>query len=64
MIVICIKTFLSLQPVGPQIAKYELLNIQIKGYDFTVLEEFGKYVHNTADRFGLDVDDAYDFVLF
>ena len=33
---------------------YDLLRIQLKGYDFAVLESFARYVHNISDTFGLD----------
>jgi len=41
------------------IPKYDLLNVQIKGYDFPVLEAYGKFIHNTAERVGIDVEDSW-----
>jgi len=41
------------------VAEYDLVNFQLTGYDFPVLEEFGKYVHHSAERFGLEVEDAW-----
>lgn len=31
----------------------------MKGYDYAVLEKYAKYVHNTADRIGLEVEDRF-----
>jgi len=33
---------------------HDLLRVQLKGYDFAILESFAKYVHNISDTFGLD----------
>ncbi|KAK8732516.1 hypothetical protein OTU49_006794, partial [Cherax quadricarinatus] len=44
---------------GPEIPEYSLVNVQMKGYDFTVLEHYGKWVHNTALNMGLDVEDSW-----
>ncbi len=38
---------------------YEPLNVQIKSYDFTVLETFSGYIHKTAENMGIEVDDWY-----
>lgn len=45
--------------LGPQQPVYNLLNIQMKCYDFTVLEQYQKYVHKTATNMGLDVEDSW-----
>jgi len=34
--------------------QHDTLNIQLKGYDFAVLESFAKYVHKITDTFGMD----------
>ncbi|XP_015915882.1 large ribosomal subunit protein mL48 [Parasteatoda tepidariorum] len=43
----------------PQVPVYDLLNIQIKGYDFTVLEHYAKYVHRIALHLDFNVTDAW-----
>lgn len=48
-----------LKTKGPQIPLYEPLNVQIKSYDFTVLEKFSGYIHKTAENMGIEVDDWY-----
>lgn len=48
-----------LSSLGPQQPVYDLLNIQLKSYDFTVLEHYQKYVHKTANNMGLDVTDSW-----
>lgn len=48
-----------LDAVGPEVPEYNLVNVQMKGYDFTVLEHYGKWVHNTALNMGLDVEDGW-----
>lgn len=44
---------------GPEIPDYPQVNVQMKGYDFTVLEHYGKWVHNTALNMGIDVEDSW-----
>nr|SVE75554.1 EOG090X0MUO [Daphnia dolichocephala] len=44
---------------GPQIPLHEPLNVQIKSYDFTVLEKFSGYIHKTAENMGIEVDDCW-----
>nr|CAG4651534.1 EOG090X0MUO [Simocephalus serrulatus]SVE94665.1 EOG090X0MUO [Simocephalus serrulatus] len=44
---------------GPQIPLYEPLNVQIKSYDFTILEKFSGYIHKTAENMGLEVEDCW-----
>lgn len=48
---------LLVQAAGPEVPEYNLVNVQMKGYDFTVLEHYGKWVHNTATNMGIDVED-------
>nr|CAG4637552.1 EOG090X0MUO [Ceriodaphnia reticulata]SVE73355.1 EOG090X0MUO [Ceriodaphnia reticulata] len=45
--------------MGPQVPLYEPLNVQIKSYDFTVLETFSSYIHKTAENMGIEVDDCW-----
>ncbi|KAI0243006.1 hypothetical protein LSAT2_009212 [Lamellibrachia satsuma] len=40
----------------PEIPEYEELNIRLRGYDFSVLESFMKYVHNIADVLDISAD--------
>jgi len=44
---------------GPVIPTYPPLNIQIKGYNFDVLESLQSYIHNLAENMGIDVDNAW-----
>ena len=37
---------------------YPPMNIQIKGYNFDVLENYQGYLHNMTESIGIDVDDA------
>ncbi|KAF8764207.1 39S ribosomal protein L48 like protein [Argiope bruennichi] len=43
----------------PQVPVYELLNIQIKAYDYTVLEHYAKHVHKIALNMDFEVKDAW-----
>merc|ERR1719471_1934722 len=38
---------------------YPPINIQIKGYNFDVLESFQSFVHNMAENMGIDVSNAW-----
>lgn len=42
----------------PDIPEYEEVNVQIKGYDFAVLESFQKFVHVTAENMSIEVSDG------
>ena len=44
---------------GPVIPTYPPLNIQIKGYNFDVLESLQSYIHNLAENMGIDVETAW-----
>lgn len=44
-----------LEYLKPQIPFYELVNIQIKGYDFAILESYGSYLHRLSNKLGLNV---------
>lgn len=38
---------------------YPAINIQLKGYNFEVLESFQSFVHNMAENIGIDVYEAW-----
>ncbi|KAF7495891.1 39S ribosomal protein L48 [Sarcoptes scabiei] len=39
----------------PSIPYYELINIQIKAYDYALLESYASYIHKLSNRVGLSV---------
>ncbi|XP_064621898.1 large ribosomal subunit protein mL48-like isoform X2 [Lineus longissimus] len=42
---------------GPAIPEYDVLNIQMKSYDYVKLEAYARYVHRlTRDRFNIDTE--------
>ncbi|CAL1293258.1 unnamed protein product [Larinioides sclopetarius] len=43
----------------PQVPVYGLLNIQIRAYDYTVLEHYAKHVHKIALNMDFEVKDAW-----
>ncbi|CAG0919754.1 unnamed protein product, partial [Notodromas monacha] len=43
----------------PSIPQYDLVNVQLKGYDFRVLESYQKYVEKLAENFGVSVNDSW-----
>ena len=45
----------SFQQVTHKPDLYPLMNVQIKGYDFPVLESYQSYIHNLVENMGLDV---------
>lgn len=47
-----------LDMLQPEIPEYEELNVQMKGYDFAVLESFQKFVHTVAENMDLEVSDG------
>jgi len=47
-----------LDMLKPDIPEYEEVNIQIKGYDFAILESFQKLVHTIAENMNLEVSDG------
>ncbi|KAG0710573.1 39S ribosomal protein L48, mitochondrial [Chionoecetes opilio] len=56
----CAKVCVSpQQAAGPEVPDYDAVNVQIKGYDFTVLEHYGKWIHSTAVHMGIDVEDCW-----
>jgi large subunit ribosomal protein L48 len=42
-----------------KIPLYTTLNIQLKGYDFPVLENYQKLVHKIAESMDIEVEDGY-----
>lgn len=38
---------------------YPPVNIQIKGYDFAILESYQSYIHNMAENMGIDVSQSW-----
>lgn len=42
-----------------KIPLYNTLNIQLKGYDFPVLESYQGFVHHIAEVMGIEVADGY-----
>jgi len=47
-----------LDMLRPDIPEYEEINVQMKGYDFAVLESFQKFVHNIAENMDIEVVDG------
>jgi len=43
----------------PEIPTYPPINIQMKGYNFDILESYQSYVHNLAENMGIDVEEAW-----
>jgi len=43
----------------PPVPTYPLINIQLRGYNFDVLESFQSYVHRVAENMGVDVSEAW-----
>lgn len=41
----------------PDIPIYESLNIQIKGYDYPILENYQRLIHKLAERLEIEVDE-------
>ena len=39
---------------------YPLVNVQLKGHNFDILESYQSYVHNLAENMGIDVQDRYE----
>ncbi|RXG60398.1 39S ribosomal protein L48, mitochondrial, partial [Armadillidium vulgare] len=36
---------------------YPFLNVQVKGYDYTILERYARWVHSTAVHMDIDVEE-------
>lgn len=47
-----------LDMLKPDIPEYDEVNVQIKGYDFAVLESFQKFVHTIAENMNIEVSDG------
>nr|CAD7570476.1 unnamed protein product [Timema californicum] len=48
-----------LEKLKPNIPIYDTLNVQIKGYDYPVIEHYQKFVHHVAESMGIDVEDSW-----
>ncbi|XP_030749832.1 uncharacterized protein LOC115877703 [Sitophilus oryzae] len=48
-----------LDALKPKIPLYEALNIQVRGYDYPVLENYQKYLHNIINNMDINVEDAW-----
>lgn len=48
------------QEMKPKYPVHACVNIQIKGYDFPVLESYQRFLHRTAQSLDLDVTDRYE----
>lgn len=44
-----------LEGLKPKVGYYELLNLQLKGYDFVVLEKYQSYLHKTMKKMEFNV---------
>lgn len=44
---------------GIKIGRYELLDLQIKGYDFAILEKYQSYLHRTMKRLDIHVTNCW-----
>lgn len=47
-----------LDMLKPDVPEYEEVNVQMKGYDFAILESFQKFVHNIANNMDIEVSDG------
>lgn len=48
-----------LADLKPKVGYYDLLNLQLKGYDYVVLEKYQSYVHKTMRKMNFNVVDAW-----
>ncbi|XP_044750035.1 39S ribosomal protein L48, mitochondrial [Coccinella septempunctata] len=48
-----------LKELQPKFPIYETFNIQLKGYDYPILENYQRFVHKIADNMDIDVEDAW-----
>lgn len=48
-----------LDALKPQIPVYDAINIQIKGYDFPVLEHYQKFIHSVSENMNIEVEDGW-----
>lgn len=47
-----------LDMLKPDIPEYEQVNVQMKGYDFAILESFQKFVHMTAENLDIEISNG------
>ncbi|XP_014218419.1 39S ribosomal protein L48, mitochondrial [Copidosoma floridanum] len=50
-----------LEALKPKYPLYPLLNVQIRGYDYAILENFQSWVHKIAEAMDFDVEECYAF---
>lgn len=43
----------------PKYPLYDTLNIQIRGYDFPIVENYQKFVHNLLQNMDINVEDSW-----
>nr|CAG4641405.1 EOG090X0MUO [Eulimnadia texana] len=43
----------------PEIPTYDELNVQLKSYDFTLLENYSSFVHKAAENLGIKVEECW-----
>ncbi|XP_022198250.2 39S ribosomal protein L48, mitochondrial [Nilaparvata lugens] len=48
-----------LETMKSKIPLHDVLNIQIKGYDFALVESYQSLIHSIANTMGLDVEDCW-----
>ncbi|XP_034474594.1 39S ribosomal protein L48, mitochondrial [Drosophila innubila] len=48
-----------LESLKPKFPQYESLNVQLKGYDYPLLESYQRFLHSVAEYLDLDVSDCY-----
>ncbi|CAG9865326.1 unnamed protein product [Phyllotreta striolata] len=48
-----------LESMKPKVPLYEQLNVFLKGYDYPVLEQYQKFIHNMFKNMDLDVEDSW-----
>ncbi|KAL3265415.1 hypothetical protein HHI36_009619 [Cryptolaemus montrouzieri] len=48
-----------LKEMEPKIPIYNTLNIQIRGYDYPILENYQKFIHRIAKNMDVEVEDAW-----
>ena len=48
-----------MQSAGLTPQTYDKINVQIKGYDYDILENYQSYVHNLAENIGISVSEGW-----
>lgn len=58
--IVCPYQSVSIPPqlMKPKYPIYETINIQIKGYDYSILENYQKFIHRMAESMDLDIADG------